>query len=666
MNFIRTNRYFFILFCALLIGIQVVSANGLFQNNLLKIDMCKTTTGGIKLTLYTSKPYKDAVKLIQKGDPQYVVLLPETSASPNIKPSLKYVSDIVTSVDIKTQPYINNFKGYTKITLVTTKNVQISTQVQTLNASGASTITKSNKNTQQVIKKQAAPTVLSKNKVTAVRKEMPKSYKATQPAYNRIQKVNPIKQISKNKVNLNKSALPKIVTTKKVISHTNPIKQQEKSTLKNKKTIVTKRVTTQTTSNQQQKSIQNIKKTVTIKKPITKVEQPLTSSNNVTMTKHPSVAPAPVTKAPVTMPAPQVKTITPQPAPVPTTNAINQNNSLNLLNSNWPAIALVISLLILLFLLFKMLKKQKPSIQQQQNPVMPSYPKETTEEETNIESPTYTQTVEQAEVQPDVPEGLTYENDFFNEEIFSEDIISKEPEMDKTSEDIFSETDFFETIEEPSDIATLPEQDSQYDILDELSTENLDEDVFGIEPVAELQEESSALDELNEMMEKNNIEEEENLSIDELLGEEESIEEFDYAQELEQEITEQPVEPKFEDAMFEQAVIEEVTKEEVLEPETTPEIGQEEEPADEFIKSEFVIDDEKGFYLVDFENSSALVGHIDERIFVLKKFNQKVQEPLQVRLDEQKAKSTSYIAKVGKYRALVDVTADNMSLLIEL
>jgi hypothetical protein len=97
-----------------------------------------------------------------------------------------------------------------------------------------------------------------------------------------------------------------------------------------------------------------------------------------------------------------------------------------------------------------------------------------------------------------------------------------------------------------------------------------------------------------------------------------------------------------------------------------PEIVSNIEPQDEIVKSEFNIDDEKGFYLVDFEDTTALVGHIDEEIFVLKRFDKKINGPLQARLDERKENSTNYMTKVGSFRGLVEVTPQNMNLLIEL
>ena len=101
-----------------LIAAQIVLAKDeLFQNNLLKMDVNKTPTGALKVTLYTKKPYKDSVVVNKKSDNQYVIYLPETANSLTAKPSLNSVSSVVQNVEVKTQQYSPQLeqKGYTKI-----------------------------------------------------------------------------------------------------------------------------------------------------------------------------------------------------------------------------------------------------------------------------------------------------------------------------------------------------------------------------------------------------------------------------------------------------------------------------------------------------------------------------------------------------------------------
>ena len=80
------------------------------------------------------------------------------------------------------------------------------------------------------------------------------------------------------------------------------------------------------------------------------------------------------------------------------------------------------------------------------------------------------------------------------------------------------------------------------------------------------------------------------------------------------------------------------------------------------VKSGYNIDSEKGFYIVNIDGVSALVGRIKDSIFVLKKFDHVVDKPIQVRPDD----GSVYIVKVGKFKCLVDVAKDKMGTLIEI
>lgn len=80
------------------------------------------------------------------------------------------------------------------------------------------------------------------------------------------------------------------------------------------------------------------------------------------------------------------------------------------------------------------------------------------------------------------------------------------------------------------------------------------------------------------------------------------------------------------------------------------------------VKSGYNIDSEKGFYLVNLDGVSAIVGRVKEDIFILKKFDHVIDKQLQVRQDY----GSVYIVKVGGYKCLVDVAKDKMGTLIEI
>ena len=79
------------------------------------------------------------------------------------------------------------------------------------------------------------------------------------------------------------------------------------------------------------------------------------------------------------------------------------------------------------------------------------------------------------------------------------------------------------------------------------------------------------------------------------------------------------------------------------------------------VKTGYNIDENRGFYLVNLDGVNALVGRVGEEIFVLKKFDTEVND-LQVRLDS----GNVYMVKAGEFKSLVDVDENKMGVLIEL
>lgn len=80
------------------------------------------------------------------------------------------------------------------------------------------------------------------------------------------------------------------------------------------------------------------------------------------------------------------------------------------------------------------------------------------------------------------------------------------------------------------------------------------------------------------------------------------------------------------------------------------------------VKSGFNIDDSKGFYLVNQDGQNALIGKVNEEVFVLKRFDKNVTSPIQVRHD----KDNVYMVKAGEFKSLVEVNDSKMGVLIEL
>ncbi len=102
-----------------------VFAAGDYNNELVKMDLDQTSDGAVKVNIYTDKPYNEQIIVNKKPDNKYVILLPETTNTMNVKPDISGVSSI-KNVDVKTQQYSSlPGKGYTKITIDSKKPIEV-------------------------------------------------------------------------------------------------------------------------------------------------------------------------------------------------------------------------------------------------------------------------------------------------------------------------------------------------------------------------------------------------------------------------------------------------------------------------------------------------------------------------------------------------------------
>lgn len=145
--------------------------------------------GSVRVNIYTNKPYTDSVVVSKKEGNKYVILVPETTSS--VKTAPKVTGGGNVSVSMQT---INAGKGYTKITIVSDKSISVlpktitsSTSVKTVSkpaqktSKPAQTLSKTNQSTTKkatqsakTVKKQTQKTVAkhaqTKN-VTPVKKQ---------------------------------------------------------------------------------------------------------------------------------------------------------------------------------------------------------------------------------------------------------------------------------------------------------------------------------------------------------------------------------------------------------------------------------------------------------------------------------------------------------------
>ena len=85
----------------------------------------------------------------------------------------------------------------------------------------------------------------------------------------------------------------------------------------------------------------------------------------------------------------------------------------------------------------------------------------------------------------------------------------------------------------------------------------------------------------------------------------------------------------------------------------------------QFSKGSF--DDEKGLYLVNFEETSSLIGYIKDEIFVIKSFEEFINDEIMIKLTEQVSAATSrYIVRVGLYKMAIEVSDAQIRHIVDL
>lgn len=587
----RMKKYFYLfLLCVSFALIQLVSFAEVFQNSLLKMDFYRMPSGNVKIALYTSKPYEDSINVNKKSDFEYIILLPETSNSMTANPVLNSVLGIVKAVNVRTQQYENQVKGYTKITISTLKPVEIIPQVQTLSGSDYQLserdynelLSQTSKKSKIPVKKEIKQQVKKEITQPAVRKTINKLVQkpklVSAPAFIKVEK-----KLRKPKLthNVNKRSL--------LQSPTAPLAKSKGITAKPK--IAEK---PQIAAEKSQiagvgSSIQqNIVNPVAQKDIYTPVDE------------------TPKVKTEVKIPSPVSEKIS---APAQKISRFRKYKNI-IINNLYLILGSMFAAFILLLLVarksVKNVRKQKESfinnLKEEPSPVT-DYSQNISEDMTWKEKfQTYVDTVQKSSSEAEDSNAISAVADKELDELFKDEL---------SESNIAKENPINEDINTP-----LQNENAQYE--DESSGLLVEDEI----PENELLHE--------EVLEQGKL--------NELFGEDDFLNEED-------------------NSIF----IEEVQ-------ENFPFESQENkvEESSEVIKSEFSIDNNKGFYLVDFDDKTALVGHIEDEIFILKCFKEKIDGTLQARLDERKASSTNYMTKIGDFRALVEVTPTNMNLLIEL
>lgn len=626
-NWVRGINVFIL--CCLLISTSISAASEAFKNSLIRMDFSKIS-GGIQVKLYTNKPYGDSVSVVKKSDSEYAILMPETSNSMTASPILNPVSSVVRGVSVKTQQYENGIKGYTKILITTSSPIEIVPQVKAINVSEYQLSENDySELLAQTAKHQKSTVQKPKTKPTKTAQKTPNTKPYSKPDLNQGSRLGFPAQQHKAKNVLN-AASPKKVTQTPVA----------KPVIKEVKKPVSQPV-------ESAKPIQETTPVETVM--TTSVPSP---SPTVPPTQNALNAPESAVQQPIAPALPltfsqKLINVAENPRLLAKYKDVVMNN-LYLIGG--AAIAVFLLLLLGARRMTKGIQKQKETFTKNLN-----------------ESPAPT-----ANFMDKINENMTWK------EKYQTYVDASNQPQEASNESIEQTPSPFEAQEELNELFEIDSEDNFAQSQDNLEQEDFtaqsttNENRY--EPYEQLERDLLAETEVpqheisgrEDVLGKDRLDE--LFGIDEdVFGEENGFIEEDY--EIPQQnikprasfyepLNSQPVEESFAE-MFTEPVAESFTE--------TTETSIDEEQEVEEIKSEYVIDATKGFYLVNYKDSSALIGHIEDEVFVLKQFKEKIEGNLQARLDEHKGESANYMTKVGsKFKALVEVKPDNMNLLIEL
>lgn len=98
-------------------------ASGNYKNSLMGLDfmLAKNGSGSLHMIVQTKTSFVGNITPIKKGENTYVLMLPEVESKMPVPELTKY-RGFIKDISIRTMPYTNTGKGYTKVT-ITTSNV---------------------------------------------------------------------------------------------------------------------------------------------------------------------------------------------------------------------------------------------------------------------------------------------------------------------------------------------------------------------------------------------------------------------------------------------------------------------------------------------------------------------------------------------------------------
>ena len=649
-----------------------------YRNNVVDVNVNKESSNAVKVTIYTDKPYTEPVVVNKKANNKYVILMPETKSNLKSVPSLTNVSGTVSGITVNTQE-VSGGKGYTKIIITADKAINVVPRTQQLATPKPASTTIAKKDTASASVKQTQ---------TAKTSEKPKTVTKQAPAK---QSTTAVKKQAE--------------TTNKIVSTTTkPVAKQTPKT--NQKSI----------SNSVKK---NVAQTDKYKTPVTKPVEPIKvlekeintnkTANNIIDDKNDSVLNREIKENELKNKEQVVNdNIQTDEKPKYEFNVFKGMSIWKLLLLAG-AITFPILVILLILGMDKRINKQIDKSFKSKDPYYEPTNEDVIEQDNNQYSDTKSQTVVQSKLshmyhsfddmlnkveEPDLAyqeeqyqykdtenvQEVEFENDYEDtdfEHDFSQEVDNANIEVAQTIEeitnkdvvlpleDIEPQEDFEIDNTENAEKLSEPKLESEPELkIETQKIENVSDNYMLTEnPTEQVQEESynpdgylsefadiddnDFFDELTlQSMAQNNIDGlPEQLPADEI---------FDFMTEDIDEIIAESNEPGNEEPEYAQSIVDEAPE-------------QESTSYDDLtMLTEVKLKDNTGLYLVNYDNFSSLVGHINDDYYVIKKFDDIVNDKIFLKETEKLKDATRYLVRVGKNKMVVEVSDKSMSRLLDL
>lgn len=647
---------------ALLLAIASAPVSGTFANggnNLVQLDLKKSSNNSVNVTLFTSNGYNDNVMVRKKSDNKYVILIPKVQSSGYSASNLNGVRDLVSNVDVKTVNDTNG--GYTKVTLITTKPLDIKTSAQK-----SSPVTEEQKEYKTLIAQ-----------ANAVKNNIGKQETPQQ------------KHAQKTEITVNKAAASVTQKTNKTTTQTDSAKQIEKQ--KNAPKIKLTEVNPQAKKEKQDRQIRRAQ----LAELIQEVKQEKIAEHIPDKTVAPAVpAPAPVVN---NAPVQEVKDIKEMPK-------VEQPKKTSILSKikhkakkGLKPVGITLASLFGLIFISRLIRAIAATTKE----VKASFVEQLAQNHSNSESFKYNNITDDDELSwqekykryldasaKPVPRAGNKGNYTFIktpaepvrklnkkrndlEKMVTEIAKSRTNEIQPEIVEVQNEDDAIQKA------IKFKAFDSHRATLDTTSRDKIRSRFKKYENELPLHEQKNV--ELGKSILHSNPRKlkDANLDVADVDKNRIKYDPSDYIMSsvdeylsiLDKESEKAPQQVSIEQTPVLPAVkaIDKTEIRPIAKSQTNPITKQHSETKASYlngliVKSGYNIDNNKGFYIVNVDGKSALIGKVNDEVFVLKRFDSNVTNPIQVRHDN----ANVYMVKAGGFKSLVEVTNDKMGVLIEL